>query len=250
MIFGFGKRSSASRGNPSVPAGCRVFAVGDVHGRDDLLARLSDQIAADLKGADCHQFLTVFLGDYVDRGPNSAAVIERLSSGSFPTPIVTLRGNHEEMLLNFLKDDATLETWRLNGGLETLHSYKVNVQNILRGQDYKLAQQEFLAALGKRHLQCLTEMQCQFEFGDYFFCHAGVRPGVALNRQRDNDLMWIRDEFLTSAIDFGKIIVHGHTPVPSPDVRANRINIDTGAFATNRLTCLVLQGKERRFLFT
>jgi serine/threonine protein phosphatase 1 len=250
MIFGFGKRSSNSRGRASVPVGSRVFAVGDIHGRDDLLDRLSDQIAADLVGADCDHFLTVFLGDYVDRGPNSAAVIERLSSGSFPTPIVMLRGNHEEMLLHFLEDDVTLETWRLNGGIETLHSYKVNVQRILRGQDYKLAQQEFASELGDRHLQCLKKTQFQFEFGDYFFCHAGIRPGVALDRQRDKDLMWIRDEFLTSAVNFGKIIVHGHTPVPVPDVRANRINIDTGAFATNRLTCLVLQGEERRFIAT
>jgi serine/threonine protein phosphatase 1 len=250
MIFRLGKRRTPVRAAACVPERCRVYAIGDVHGRADLLNDLAARIEADLKNIDCDEILTVFLGDYVDRGPNPAAVIARLSSGDFPTPIVALRGNHEAMLLNFLDDETALDLWRLNGGLETLHSYKVNVTDLMRGQGYKLAQEKFYANLPSKDLECLKAMKCHFVVGDYFFCHAGVRPGISLEGQSDNDLMWIREEFLTSDFDFGKIIIHGHTPVSSPDIRPNRINIDTGAFATNTLTCLVLQGANRRFIST
>jgi serine/threonine protein phosphatase 1 len=250
MIFGFGKRHAPLRAVARVPERSRIYAVGDVHGRADLLDRMATLIANDLTDADCDDILTIFLGDCVDRGPDSAAVIARLSSCDFPTPIVTLRGNHEEMLLNFLADETTLEAWRHNGGLETLHSYRVNVANLLRGQGYELAQREFLTLLPETHLKFLMELKPHFSVGDYFFCHAGVRPGIALDSQSDSDLLWIRDEFLRSDTDFGKIIVHGHTPVPLPEVHANRINIDTGAFATNRLTCLILQGADRQFICT
>jgi serine/threonine protein phosphatase 1 len=250
MIFRLGKRNTHFRGMSSVPQRCRVYAVGDIHGRADLLSELANRVAVDLKDADYDELLTVFLGDYIDRGPDPAAVVTRVSSSDFPTPIVALRGNHEQMLLNFLSDESTLDTWRLNGGLETLNSYKISVSDLMRGQGYKSAQQELHANLPKNHLKFLKELKSHFVLGDYFFCHAGVRPGIALESQSDGDLMWIRDEFLNSDLNFGKIIVHGHTPVSSPDIRENRINIDTGAFATNKLTCLVLQGTSRRFIST
>ena len=231
----------------AAPQGMRIYAVGDVHGRDDLLSDVARRIEADL-AAEPRKAVTVFIGDYVDRGPQSAAVIERLAGGRFPTPVSALRGNHEEMFLQFLEDPATLSEWRRNGGLETLRSYGVEVVAAMRGEAFVEARKALLAALPATHLQFLREARLSVSYGDYFFCHAGVRPGVALENQRAEDLMWIRDGFLRFERPFGKVVVHGHTPVAAPEVRANRINIDTGAFATSVLTCLVLEGTERRFL--
>jgi serine/threonine protein phosphatase 1 len=225
----------------------RIYAIGDVHGRHDLLSDLARRIEADL-AAQPMKAVAVFVGDYVDRGPHSAAVLERLSGGWFPTPVIALRGNHEEMFLRFLEDPATLSEWRRNGGLETWRSYGVNVVTGMRGEAFAEARRTLLAALPPSHLQFLRETRLSVSYGDYFFCHAGVRPGVALESQRADDLMWIRDGFLRFERPFGKVVVHGHTPVAKPDVRANRINIDTGAFATSVLTCLALEGTERRFL--
>jgi serine/threonine protein phosphatase 1 len=238
------------RFSPSVPAGLRLYAIGDVHGRLDLLKELGEKITADLAGADYDQALTVFLGDYIDRGPDSASVISQLSQGDFPTPIIALRGNHEQMLLSFLEDESVLDSWRRWGGVETLQSFDIDVKDAMRGTGFKTVQDELNARLPIDDLQFIADMRSHYMVGDYFFCHAGVRPGIALNQQHHHDLLWIRDEFLGSDTDYGKIIVHGHTPVKLPDVRANRINIDTGAFSSNVLTCLVLQGKKRRFILT
>lgn len=231
----------------SIPDGMRVYAIGDVHGRDDLLARLAALIEADSQSAR-GEVVTLLLGDYVDRGPNSAAVVERLASGRFPTPIRALRGNHEATLLRFLDDASVLEYWRGVGGLETLHAYGVDVAMPMRGREYQAAHDAFVAVLPSRHRQFLEATELSIVFGDYFFCHAGVRPDVPLSAQSENDLLWIRDGFLSHEQPFGKIIVHGHTPVANPEVMANRINIDTGAFATSTLSCLALEGAERRFL--
>ena len=239
--------AAATSPRPSVPARTRVYAVGDVHGRDDLLAELSGLIARDCASAP-GEVLTLFLGDYVDRGPHSAAVVERLASGRFPTPLRALRGNHEAMLLRFLADASVLEFWRSYGGLETLHSYGVDVSAAMRGGGYEAARDAFSEALPAAHRAFLEATELSATVGDYFFCHAGVRPGTPLADQDEDDLLWIRDGFLSHERPFGKIVVHGHTPVASPEVRVNRINIDTGAFATSRLTCLALEGEGRRFL--
>ena len=225
----------------------RIYAIGDVHGRDDLLGDLARRIEAEL-AAQPIKAVAVLVGDYVDRGPQSAGVLERLAGGRFPAPVTALRGNHEEMLLQFLEDPATLSEWRRNGGLETLRSYGVDVVAAMRGEAFAEARKALLAALPATNLQFLREARLSVSYGDYFFCHAGVRPGVALENQRAEDLMWIRDGFRRCERPFGKVVVHGHTPVAAPEVRANRINIDTGAFATSVLTCLVLEGTERRFL--
>jgi len=231
----------------STPDRMRVYAIGDVHGRDDLLARLATLIEADSQSAR-GEVVTVFLGDYVDRGPNSAAVVERLASGRFPTPIRALRGNHEATLLRFLGEASVLEYWRSIGGLETLHAYGVDVAKAMRGREYQAARDAFVAVLPSRHRQFLEATELSVVLGDYFFCHAGVRPSAPLSAQSESDLLWIRDGFLSHEQPLGKIIVHGHTPVASPEVTANRINIDTGAFATSTLCCLALEGEERRFL--
>lgn len=249
-LFGFGQLFKKKAIPPRfVPPELRLYVVGDVHGRLDLLTELEERIKRDLATAPV-QVLTIFLGDYIDRGPDSAGVIERLSAEAFATPIRTLRGNHEETLLKFLNDASILDSWRDYGGLETLHSYGVNVGEAMRGAGYERAQSLLASALPAHHKRFLENTEISFSIGDYFFCHAGVRPGVALDQQRADDLLWIRDDFLRFGGFFGKVVVHGHTAVLQPDVRANRINIDTGAYASSILTALVLEGGERRFLST
>jgi len=190
----------------------------------------------------------VFLGDYVDRGPNSRGVLERLATERFPTPIIALRGNHEAMLFDFLAEPETASNWRRIGGLETLHSYGLDAGKVRAGRGYREAAEAFREALPISHLDFLKKTLPCFSAGDYYFCHAGVRPGVPLDAQNEQDLLWMRDPFLSSQANFGKLIVHGHTPVTAPDIRPNRINIDTGAYISGRLTCLVLEADERRFL--
>jgi serine/threonine protein phosphatase 1 len=233
---------------PRIPEDMRLYVVGDIHGRDDLLGHLADSISNDLVNFAHQHVFTIFLGDYIDRGPGSANVIERLANSDFSTRLVALRGNHEQVMLQFLEDENQMSDWKNFGGLTTLASYGVNISELLRGRGYKQVQQELIEKIPPAHLSFLKGTQSRLAVGDYFFCHAGVRPGIALARQSEQDLLWIRDEFLNWTKPFEKIIVHGHTPVVAPDIRSNRINIDTGAYATDRLTCLVLQGTEQRFL--
>ena len=199
----------------------------------------------DAHGSDA---LTVTLGDYVDRGPDSCGVIERLAANPFPTAYVALRGNHEAMLIDFLVDPEAGRHWRSQGGAETLRSYGVAARTPLIGRNDIQVAERLRRAMPPSHGSFLKAMRCSFSFGGYFLCHAGVRPGIPLDAQRDVDLMWIRNEFLTSTASFGKIVVHGHTPVPVPEVMSNRINIDTGAVRTGRLTCVVLEPRGCRFL--
>ena len=238
------------RKNAQIPnANTRLYVIGDIHGRLDLLDRLIDKIDRDAKEheADC---LTVTLGDYIDRGPNSRGVLDRLERNPFPGAYVALKGNHEALLQAFLENPAIGGEWRHLGGLETLHSFGVPVALLMRGKDYGQAAAQLRAALSPAHMQFLASLKTSLTVGRYFLCHAGVRPGIALDRQGEQDLLWIRDEFLDSAVDFGKIIVHGHSPTVEPQVLPNRINIDTGAFATGRLTCVVLEDGSGRFIST
>jgi serine/threonine protein phosphatase 1 len=239
-----------ARSTPSVPDGVRLYAVGDIHGRADLLDRIADRIAEDAARHPSLRPLTIFLGDYIDRGPDSFAVIDRLASGDFPTPVLGLRGNHEEVLLKFVDDPGVLEAWRSFGGMETLFSYGVDVRDVLKGQGYGEARAAFLACLPEAHRTFFSNLRASYEVGDYFFCHAGVRPRVPLGAQADEDLLWIRSEFLESPLYHGKVVVHGHTPRPEPELRPNRINLDTGAYLTGRLTCLCLSGESRTIMST
>lgn len=227
----------------------RLYVIGDIHGRLDLLDRLIDEIDRDAKrhGTTC---LTVTLGDYIDRGPDSRGVLERLLSNPFPGDYVALKGNHEALLQAFLENPAVGVRWRRLGGLETLISFGVPVAAMMESKNYNLAAEQLRAALLPEHTKFLASLRMSLTVGRYFLCHAGIRPGVKLERQSPDDLLWIRDEFLTSTMDFGKIVVHGHTPNMEPEVLPNRINIDTGAFATGRLTCVVLEGESRRFINT
>ena len=232
-----------------VPDGIVVYCIGDIHGRDDLLREMAERVTADTKTRSFDRAVTVFLGDYIDRGPGSQRVIEQLESGEWPTSIIALAGNHEDFLMGFLDDAGTLEFWRGQGGLETLHSYRVAVGPAMAGHDFAAVQAEFTARFSKRHRDFVETLKVSAVIGDYFFCHAGVRPRVPLDRQDRDDLLNIRDPFLFSEAEHGKLIVHGHTPSVAPEIRPNRICIDTGAYATGRLTCLVLEKDEQRFLY-
>lgn len=231
-----------------LPGDRLVYAIGDLHGRADLLQLAADAISKDLSTAPGAEALTVFLGDYVDRGPNAAGVIERLSGGDFPTPIVALLGNHEFMMRKAWESDVALLQWCDFGGLATLFSYGVDVRGVQRGTDVAEARRAFCAALPPRHRSWLENLRPSFEMGGYFFCHAGVRPDVALSDQAIDDLIWIREAFTASSKSHGKLIIHGHTPVMEPDVRHNRINIDTGACMTGTLTVLRLEAETRRLM--
>jgi serine/threonine protein phosphatase 1 len=231
-----------------VPDGTLVYCVGDIHGRDDLLWEMAERVETDLKTRSFDRAMTVFLGDYIDRGPGSMRVVERLASGEWPTPIIALAGNHEDFLLAFLDDAGFLGFWRSQGGLETLHSYGVNVGPAMAGRDFENVQAAFTDSFPKQHRDFLEALKVSAVIGDYFFCHAGVRPGVALDRQNRDDLLNIREPFLSSEAEHGKLIVHGHTPAVAPEIHPNRIGIDTAAYATGRLTCLVLENDQQHFL--
>jgi Calcineurin-like phosphoesterase len=227
----------------------RLYVIGDIHGRLDLLDQLIDAIHRDA-GEHGDDSLTVTLGDYIDRGPDSRGVIERLLVNPFPDRFVALKGNHEALLETFLDEPAVGGHWRHLGGLETLHSFGVPVTALMVSRNYDEAAKQLRGALSQEHTNFFASLKTSLFAGQYFLCHAGVRPGIPLERQDEEDLLWIRDEFLNSRMDFGKIVVHGHTPVDEPEVLSNRINIDTGAFATGRLTCVVLEGESHRFIGT
>jgi serine/threonine protein phosphatase 1 len=238
------------RGPPRLPDGRRVYAIGDVHGRADLLARLLDMIAADRAARPGAQVDVVLTGDYIDRGPHSHLVLERLADLAETGEAVALRGNHEALMLGFYEAAVPGPGWLRLGGAETLHGYGVDAAAARRGRNLPAAAAALRERLPARHVELLRRMPLSWSLGDYFFCHAGVRPGVPLAAQSGDDLLWIREAFLRSRADFGKVVVHGHTPVRRPELRANRINLDTGAYASHCLTCLVLEGTEQRFLWT
>ena len=150
----------------------------------------------------------------------------------------------------FLRDPSVADFWRSLGGLETLHSYGIPTNDLMLGKGFDEAARALKDATPKEHLQFFASLRHSVSIGEYFICHAGVRPTVPLAQQKIDDLLWIRDEFLHSELDFGKMVIHGHSPNEWPEIRRNRINIDTGAFATGRLTCLVIDDNRGRLLFT
>jgi serine/threonine protein phosphatase 1 len=231
-----------TRGVARVPDGLRIYAIGDVHGCAGLLDALLLQIDADCQRYPPSHALIVFLGDYIDRGPASKEVLDLLLKCQRTHEAVFLKGNHETFVDRFLDDPSILEEWRLCGGLETLMSYGLKPSLSPSADEQAMLAEEFGRLIPKQHLQFLESLDLSFTCGDFLFVHAGIRPDVPLRKQKEDDLLWIRDEFLCWERRFEKIIVHGHTPVPALDIRSNRINIDTGAFATGRLTCVIIEG--------
>lgn len=215
----------------ALPDGLRVYAIGDIHGCDDRLADLHAQVAADAAARPGPRIVLLHIGDYVDRGPDSAGVIERLL-GPPPVPgatVVNLRGNHEELMLAGLAPGAAPDEvwiWIRNGGRQTIESYGGPQPG---------------GMLPPAHLDFLGGLRPCWRAGGYFFAHAGIRPGVALDAQVEHDLLWIREPFLGSDDDHGAVVIHGHTPRDEVEIRPNRIGIDTGAVFGGPLSCLVLE---------
>jgi serine/threonine protein phosphatase 1 len=241
----FIRRDAPSR-EPGLPESVRIYAIGDVHGRADLLDNVFRRIDADREAAPVLRPIEVLLGDYVDRGPASREVLDCLIDRRQTREMICLRGNHEIFLSEFLSNPATLDEWLRYGGLETLMSYGLAPGT--RSADPARVAAQLRHALPAAHRAFLAELAACFTCGDFFFVHAGIRPGVPLARQDDQDMAWIRHDFLLHEDEFEKVVVHGHTRVVEPDVRANRINIDTGAYATGRLTCLAIEGAELTFI--
>jgi serine/threonine protein phosphatase 1 len=234
-----------------IPAGQRVYAIGDIHGCAALLDRMHQCIRDDLARHPVAEPGIVYLGDYCDRGPDSRGVYERLATPDADLPpAIPLKGNHEEMFQQFIRDPEMFPGWRDLGGLETLASYGVDPKLLLMKRDFKAARDVLLARMPEPHRTLIDGLATSFQWGPYYFCHAGVRPGVPLNRQVPTDLLWIRHQFLSSQADHGRRVIHGHTPCDEPEVRPNRINVDTGAYATGRLTAVVLDASGVRWLRT
>lgn len=232
------------KGPPRLPEGVRIYAIGDVHGRADLLDRILSRIDAHIVAHPAVRPIHLLVGDYIDRGPASREVLDLLINCSRGREMVFLRGNHDIFVDDFLQNPAVLRDWARIGGLETLMSYGLKPPMNPDTATQKELADALNSALPATHRNFLGSLTSSFACGGYFFAHAGVRPGVPLAKQRDDDLLWIRDDFLLHEEDFGKIVVHGHTPVREIDIRPNRINIDTGAYATGRLSCLIMEGDQ------
>lgn len=238
---------------PAPRSGGRVvYAVGDVHGRADLLSRLIETIGRDAETlAPELKPAIVFLGDYVDRGPDSKSVIDQLialaASGRFE--VRALKGNHEETLLAFLNDPGFGPAWEDFGGKQTLASYGVaSPTPRAQSADWESTRIAFGEALPPEHRAFFSNLELMAVYGDYAFVHAGVRPGIAFDAQNERDMLWIRDEFLQAKGPFDKVIVHGHTPATAPFLGPFRIGIDTGAYATGVLTAIRLRDAEQTIL--
>jgi serine/threonine protein phosphatase 1 len=223
----------------STPANTRIYAVGDIHGRADLLIDIIARIEDDLRRRPVTYAVEVYLGDYIDRGPDSSTVIDALAVRMVEHAAICLRGNHEALMESFLLDQIDFDRWQQLGAVQTLASYGIKPHD---GDTSENLRHRLLGVLPRTHelfLQCLQDSYC---CGDFLFVHAGIRPGIPIERQNAHDLIWIRGEFLDSDRDHGKFVVHGHTPVPHPDIRRNRINIDTGAWKSGTLTCAAIEG--------
>jgi serine/threonine protein phosphatase 1 len=232
------------------PPGTVVYAIGDIHGCSDLLACIQRGIALDLRMRPAARRVVVYLGDYISRGPDTRRVLDQVIAWRPDgVEIVTLKGNHEQLLLRFLDGDLKAGGhWLAYGGLDAIAHYGIDASpdpTALPQLRHQLA-----AALPEAHTRLLRGLALNHREGDYLFVHAGITPGVALDAQTDRDQVWIRERFLQSPLDHGAVVVHGHCISTEPQVRHNRIGIDTGAYQSGVLTCLVLDGGERAFLQT
>jgi len=235
----------------AIPDERRIYAIGDIHGRLDLLDRLLATIEADDEARGDARRELIFLGDLVDRGPDSRGVVERLLALSRgPVPIRFLMGNHEEVFLRALAGDSGALRFLIRiGGRETLLSYGIGEEEYA-SLDYDGLDALIRAKVPQAHIDFLAAFEEWIEVGDYLFVHAGLRPGVAIAEQSTRDLRWIRDDFLRHRDSFGKMVVHGHSITEDIDMRSNRIGIDTGAFASGKLTAIGLEGDAHWFLST
>ncbi|WP_305098126.1 metallophosphoesterase family protein [Croceibacterium aestuarii] len=235
------------RPTASVPAGQRVYAVGDVHGRLDLFNALIDAIEADDASAVPADTTVVLLGDLVDRGPDSAGVVARARDWQRGRKVRILAGNHEEMFLKSFTDRDMLRHFLRFGGRETVLSYGID-RHIYNSAEIDDVQSMMNACVPQEDRDFIAGFEDMIAIGDYLFVHAGIMPDMPLEEQHSKYLRWIREPFLSHAAPHGAVIVHGHTIFDEPDDRGNRIGIDTGAYCNGRLTALVLEGDTRRYI--
>jgi serine/threonine protein phosphatase 1 len=234
------------------PDGYRAYAIGDIHGRSDLLEILLAKIEADIASRPRSENFIIFLGDLIDRGPDSAGVVERLRTyAPRDATTVFLSGNHEEVMLRVLAGEGggLLRDWLRFGGAECLQSYGLDPV-ALGARSEAAALKAIKAKVPQAHADFLASFADTFRFGDYLFVHAGIRPGLRIAEQTQSDLRWIREPFLDDDKDHGFVVVHGHTISSKVEERANRIGLDTGAYRTGVLTALAIEGRERLFLDT
>lgn len=235
-------------GEAALPDGLRIYAIGDVHGRFDCLNDLLRRIDDDLGMHPVTSSKIIMLGDYCDRGPQTAQAIDCLARRNRHEDFICLMGNHDAKLVSFLVNgEAAGDAFVSFGGDETVRSYGIDSRY---HTSYTGLAAELARKMPREHQSFLSDLRPSHVEGDYFFCHAGVRPGVPIESQSTHDLMWIRDEFLFHRGSFGKVVVHGHTPQLEVDVQPNRINVDTCAFDTGVLSCVVLEKRSFRLLQT
>jgi serine/threonine protein phosphatase 1 len=251
VIAGRGGAEVASEPPPAAIEPKTTYVFGDLHGRLDLLLRLKDAITRDRANGVAGPCLVIGIGDYIDRGVDSKGVLDALAGDVFKCPTILLRGNHEQMLLDFLdKPIRAGRLWFRHGAIETLRSYGVDVTGLVGSapRRYTALRDSLVRLMPPGHIVLLRKTLLSHEVGEFFFTHAGVRPGTALARQQGKDLLWIKKGFSDRDDRFEKVIVHGHTAVEKPYFGEYRINLDTGAYLSNLLTCLVIEGSERRLL--
>ena len=247
----------------TIPPGQRVYAIGDIHGRFDLLEALHDAISEDVAQAPDLDQTIVYLGDYIDRGSQVYEVVDALAN-DLPKGLrkVHLKGNHEDMMQGFLASTFPFGTWLVNGGDATLVGYDIDISPLTWANalafgeiDVNQAEEdEIRAALADKlpvaHTEFLERLVLHHRCGDYIFVHAGIRPGVPLEQQDPEDIIWIREKFIRSNADHGGVVVHGHSIFDDVDIQSNRIGVDTGAWRSGRLSCLVLEGDDLRIIQT
>ena len=232
-----------------LPPGHRVYAIGDVHGCRSHLAAILERIRADAAARPADHVTLVYLGDYIDRGPDSAGVLAMaMTDVPWADLTVRIKGNHEEMLERFLAEPSYGMAWRQFGGIPTLASYGIETKSFQLGRELEQVSRDLSRAMPTEHHNFIRSLVYSHVAGGYFFCHAGVRPGVALEQQQPANLCCIRNEFLSWQEEFDLVVVHGHTPVETPEVHPHRVNVDTGAYATGSLSCAVLEGARIDFI--
>jgi serine/threonine protein phosphatase 1 len=242
------KAAVAAPVNPRVPDGTIVWAIGDVHGRLDLLKPLVEAIMADAAASDADRKVVIFLGDYIDRGTESRGVIQYLATLPKDAGIDWrfLKGNHEEAMLDFLDDPTTGPTWCQYGGDATLASYGLRPPQMKhKPEAWRHVADDLAHKLTPTEREFLEGLELSLSIGDYFFAHAGARPGVPLDQQSERDLMWIRNSFLDSKVEFEKVVVHGHTPTTEVHVDHRRIGVDTKAYESGVLSAIAFAGAGR-----
>ena len=236
---------------PEPPEGCAIWAIGDIHGRLDLLKVLLNGIIKDLNASKADRKVVIFLGDYIDRGPDSSGVLDHLCAFEDATPLETyfLKGNHEDKLLQFLDDPQVGPQWCEYGGGQALQSFGLTPPMMAyRSEGWAAVSADLSHRLKPRQRRFLTDLITHVSLGGYFFAHAGARPGVTLSAQTETDLLWIRGSFLNSPERFEQVVVHGHTPARDVHIDARRIGLDTRAYESGVLSAIRLQGREQRIL--